>query len=76
MSPQVLLAVVTTPPAGSGSASASPGISYTTRILLADLRLADADHTVVQTFVGRDGVVLIPPFGDGWVRAVIWDRRR
>lgn len=52
------------------------GSTYATHIMLADLRLADADLTAVRTFVGRDGVVLMPPFGDGWVRAVIWDRRR
>ncbi|SEG21474.1 2-polyprenyl-6-methoxyphenol hydroxylase [Nonomuraea solani] len=52
------------------------GSTYATHILLADLRLADADVMAVRTFVGRDGMVLMPPFGDGWVRAVIWDRRR
>ncbi|WP_067185236.1 FAD-dependent monooxygenase [Microtetraspora niveoalba] len=52
------------------------GSTYDTSILLADLRLADADTMAVRTYLGRDGVVLMPPFGDGWVRAVIWDRRR
>ncbi|MEU6715234.1 FAD-dependent monooxygenase [Nonomuraea sp. NPDC046802] len=52
------------------------GATYSTNILLADLRLADPDERAVRTFVGRDGVVLMPPFGDGWVRAVVWDRRR
>ncbi|NRQ32393.1 FAD-binding protein [Nonomuraea sp. NN258] len=51
------------------------GAAYDTDILLADLRLAGADARAVRTYVGRDGVVLMPPFGDGWVRAVIWDRR-
>ncbi|MEW9555536.1 FAD-dependent oxidoreductase [Nonomuraea sp. NPDC050783] len=50
------------------------GHAYATRILLADVRL-DADLPLaVNPFMGDDGVVLLPPFGDGWYRATIWDR--
>jgi 2-polyprenyl-6-methoxyphenol hydroxylase-like FAD-dependent oxidoreductase len=52
------------------------GAAYDTHILLADIRCAQPLPVAVGAFVGRDGVVLLPPFGDGWYRAVIWDRRR
>ena len=51
------------------------GSAYDTHILLADIRCAEALPVAVGTWVGRDGVVLLPPFGDGWYRAVAWDRR-
>jgi 2-polyprenyl-6-methoxyphenol hydroxylase-like FAD-dependent oxidoreductase len=52
------------------------GRSYDTHILLADVRLARELPPSVGAFVGRDGALVLPPFGDGWHRAVIWDRTR
>jgi 2-polyprenyl-6-methoxyphenol hydroxylase-like FAD-dependent oxidoreductase len=52
------------------------GASYDTHIMLADVRLSEELPTAVNAYVDRDGVVLLPVFGGGWYRAVIWDRRR
>ncbi len=52
------------------------GRSYDTRIMLADARFDRDLPLAVNPFVGRDGVVLLPPYGDGWYRATIWDRTR
>jgi len=52
------------------------GASYDTHIMLADVRLSEGLETAVNAYVSRDGVVLLPAFGDGWYRAVIWGRRR
>jgi 2-polyprenyl-6-methoxyphenol hydroxylase-like FAD-dependent oxidoreductase len=52
------------------------GRSYDTRIILADARFDRDLPLAVNPFVGRDGVVLLPPYGDGWYRATIWDRTR
>ena len=52
------------------------GASYDTHIMLADVHLSETLSTSVTAYVGRDGVGLLPPFGDGWYRAVIWDRSR
>jgi 2-polyprenyl-6-methoxyphenol hydroxylase-like FAD-dependent oxidoreductase len=52
------------------------GRSYDTRIVLADSRFERDLPLAVNPFVGRDGVVLLPPYGDGWYRATIWDRTR
>ncbi|MGH4018945.1 MAG: FAD-dependent monooxygenase [Pseudonocardiaceae bacterium] len=51
------------------------GSTYDTHILLADVRLA-SDRLAINAYPGRDGIVLLVPFGDGWHRAVIWDRAR
>lgn len=52
------------------------GSAYDTNILLADVRLGASLETAVNVFVSKDGLVLLPTFGDGWYRAVIWDRRQ
>jgi 2-polyprenyl-6-methoxyphenol hydroxylase-like FAD-dependent oxidoreductase len=53
------------------------GSTYDTHIMLADLRLSSEELSrSVNAYPGRDGIVLLPPFGDGWYRAVVWDRRR
>jgi 2-polyprenyl-6-methoxyphenol hydroxylase-like FAD-dependent oxidoreductase len=52
------------------------GRTYQTRILLADARFDHQLPLAVNPFVGPDGVVLLPPYGDGWYRATIWDRSR
>jgi 2-polyprenyl-6-methoxyphenol hydroxylase-like FAD-dependent oxidoreductase len=52
------------------------GRTYQTRILLADARFDRELPLAINPFVGRDGVVVLPPYGDGWYRATIWDRTR
>jgi 2-polyprenyl-6-methoxyphenol hydroxylase-like FAD-dependent oxidoreductase len=52
------------------------GRSYDTHILLADVRLKRDLPLAVNPFLGQDGAVLLPPYGDGWYRATIWDRTR
>jgi 2-polyprenyl-6-methoxyphenol hydroxylase-like FAD-dependent oxidoreductase len=53
------------------------GSAYDTHIMLADLRLSSEELSrSVNAYPGRDGIVLLPPFGDGWYRAVVWDRKR
>ncbi|MEV1002713.1 FAD-dependent monooxygenase [Nonomuraea sp. NPDC050202] len=52
------------------------GRSYDTRILLADVLLEADLPLAVNPFIGDDGAVLLPPYGDGWFRATIWDRTR
>lgn len=44
--------------------------------MLADARFDRDLPLAVNPFLGRDGVVLLPPYGDGWYRATIWDRSR
>lgn len=52
------------------------GKQYETHILLADVQLERAPgDTLTGVFNGR-GAVLIIPFGDGWFRAIAWDRTR
>ncbi|GAB3481713.1 FAD-dependent monooxygenase [Nocardiopsis coralliicola] len=51
------------------------GRSYPTRILLADVRLDRSLPRAILPVLGRDGVALLPPYGDGWYRAIVWDRR-
>jgi 2-polyprenyl-6-methoxyphenol hydroxylase-like FAD-dependent oxidoreductase len=52
------------------------GSDYSTHIMLADIYLPENLPTAVGAYLGRAGIVLLPPFGDGWYRAVIWDRER
>ncbi|GAA1079709.1 FAD-dependent monooxygenase [Nocardiopsis metallicus] len=52
------------------------GRSYDTRIMLADVRLEQDLPRAVNPFVGTDGVALLPPYGDSWFRATVWDRTR
>jgi 2-polyprenyl-6-methoxyphenol hydroxylase-like FAD-dependent oxidoreductase len=52
------------------------GRSYDTRIMLADARFERDLPLAVNPFVGRDGIILLPPYGDGWYRATVWDRSR
>ncbi|GAA1070861.1 FAD-dependent oxidoreductase [Nocardiopsis composta] len=50
------------------------GRSYPDRILLADVLLKGDLEGAVNPFMSDDGVALLPPYGDGWFRATIWDR--
>ena len=52
------------------------GEQYPTHILLADVRLAEPPEEAMFTRNGVEGVVLCVPFGDGWYRAIAWDRLR
>jgi 2-polyprenyl-6-methoxyphenol hydroxylase-like FAD-dependent oxidoreductase len=52
------------------------GERYDTHIMLADVRLLDESQEVINIRASRDGMALLVPFGDGWHRAVIWDRRQ
>jgi 2-polyprenyl-6-methoxyphenol hydroxylase-like FAD-dependent oxidoreductase len=52
------------------------GKQYQTHILLADVRLAQPPSDGLSAKTSGDGVVLLVPFGDGWFRAIAWDRTR
>jgi len=52
------------------------GRQYQTHILLADVRLSEPPDEAMFARTGPDGAVLIVPFGDGWFRAIAWDRQR
>jgi 2-polyprenyl-6-methoxyphenol hydroxylase-like FAD-dependent oxidoreductase len=52
------------------------GKQYETHILLADVRLASPPAETLFAKTGSEGVVLFVPFGDGWFRAIAWDRLR
>jgi 2-polyprenyl-6-methoxyphenol hydroxylase-like FAD-dependent oxidoreductase len=52
------------------------GKQYETHILLADVRLASPPAETLFAKTGSQGVVLFVPFGDGWFRAIAWDRLR
>ena len=52
------------------------GKQYETHILLADVRLAQPPADGLSAKTSPDGVVLMVPFGDGWFRAIAWDRTR
>jgi 2-polyprenyl-6-methoxyphenol hydroxylase-like FAD-dependent oxidoreductase len=52
------------------------GEHYPTHILLADVQLAEHPGETLFTRTSDEGVVLCVPFGDGWFRAIVWDRER
>ncbi|WP_235654216.1 FAD-dependent oxidoreductase [Mycolicibacterium houstonense] len=52
------------------------GKQYETHILLADVRLASPPEETLFAQTSTEGVVLFVPFGDGWFRAIAWDRLR
>lgn len=52
------------------------GKQYETHILLADVRLNRAPQGTLTGVTNERGVVLTIPFGDGWFRAIAWDRSR
>ncbi|MFI6577411.1 FAD-dependent oxidoreductase [Nocardiopsis sp. NPDC050513] len=52
------------------------GRSYQTHIMIADVRLEEDLPNAINPFIGADGFALLPPYGDGWFRAVVWDRTR
>jgi 2-polyprenyl-6-methoxyphenol hydroxylase-like FAD-dependent oxidoreductase len=52
------------------------GKQYQTHILLADVRLSQPPDEPAFARTSSQGVVLVIPFGDGWFRAIAWDRLR
>jgi 2-polyprenyl-6-methoxyphenol hydroxylase-like FAD-dependent oxidoreductase len=52
------------------------GKQYETHILLADVRLDRPPSETLAGVANEKGVVLVIPFGDGWFRAIVWDRLR
>ncbi|MCV7285209.1 FAD-dependent monooxygenase [Mycolicibacterium wolinskyi] len=52
------------------------GKQYETHILLADVRLSSPPEETLFARTDTEGVVLFVPFGDGWFRAIAWDRLR
>jgi 2-polyprenyl-6-methoxyphenol hydroxylase-like FAD-dependent oxidoreductase len=52
------------------------GEHYPTHILLADVQLTEPPEEAMFARNSDEGVVLCVPFGDGWYRAIAWDRLR
>jgi 2-polyprenyl-6-methoxyphenol hydroxylase-like FAD-dependent oxidoreductase len=52
------------------------GTQYETHILLADVRMPHPPEEGLFARNSSDGIVLLVPFGDGWYRAIAWDRSR
>jgi 2-polyprenyl-6-methoxyphenol hydroxylase-like FAD-dependent oxidoreductase len=52
------------------------GKQYQTHILLADVRLSEPPAEAMFAKTATDGAVIVVPFGDGWFRAIAWDRQR
>ncbi len=52
------------------------GKQYETHILLADVHLTRAPEDTLTGVTNERGAVLMIPFGDGWFRAIAWDRLR
>ncbi|GAA4971630.1 2-polyprenyl-6-methoxyphenol hydroxylase-like FAD-dependent oxidoreductase [Nonomuraea thailandensis] len=52
------------------------GKQYQTHILLADVRVTEPPQDALFAEASDEGVVLMVPFGDGWFRAIAWDRLR
>ena len=52
------------------------GKQYETHIMLADVQLTRPPDEVPFNRTNDHGVVIVLPFGDGWFRAIAWDRQR
>jgi hypothetical protein len=52
------------------------GGQYETHIMLADVRLTEPPQDAMFASNSNAGAVIIVPFGDGWFRAIAWDRLR
>ncbi|GAB3425314.1 FAD-dependent monooxygenase family protein [Flindersiella endophytica] len=52
------------------------GKQYQTHIMLADVRFDGDIPPGLFGIPGEDGMVLSVPYGDGWFRAIVWDRSR
>src|SRR5262245_23476546 len=52
------------------------GKQYETHILLADVQLTTPPDDPMFARTNDQGAVIVVPFGDGWYRAIAWDRER
>jgi 2-polyprenyl-6-methoxyphenol hydroxylase-like FAD-dependent oxidoreductase len=52
------------------------GSQYETHILLADVKMTNPPEEGLFARTNAEGIVLVVPFGDGWFRAIAWDRLR
>lgn len=52
------------------------GSQYETHILLADVLMPEPPEEAMFAKTNAEGIVLVVPFGDGWFRAIAWDRSR
>ena len=52
------------------------GSQYETHILLADVKMPHPPEEGLFARTNAEGIVLLVPFGDGWFRAIAWDRLR
>jgi 2-polyprenyl-6-methoxyphenol hydroxylase-like FAD-dependent oxidoreductase len=52
------------------------GKQYETHILLADVQMPNPPEDGLFARNSAAGIVLLVPFGDGWFRAIAWDRLR
>jgi 2-polyprenyl-6-methoxyphenol hydroxylase-like FAD-dependent oxidoreductase len=52
------------------------GTQYQTHIMLADAHLSEPPPGAMFGRNSDDGVAVVIPFGDGWFRVIVWDRRR
>jgi 2-polyprenyl-6-methoxyphenol hydroxylase-like FAD-dependent oxidoreductase len=53
-----------------------PGHSAVRSMMLADVRLSDPPDSVLTANGVAAGFALLVPFGDGWYRAIAWNRHR
>ncbi|MEE1751877.1 FAD-dependent monooxygenase [Streptomyces sp. SP18CS02] len=53
-----------------------PGSSVISSIVLADVRLAEEPDDLFTVAGSGDSFAFVAPFGDGWYRAMGWNRRR
>jgi 2-polyprenyl-6-methoxyphenol hydroxylase-like FAD-dependent oxidoreductase len=52
-----------------------PGRSVVQSIMLADVKLAQQPTDILTVDATADGFAFIAPYGDGWFRVFVWDRR-
>ncbi|TDC67303.1 FAD-dependent oxidoreductase [Actinomadura sp. GC306] len=52
-----------------------PGQAAVRSVMLADVRLADPPPDVLTVNAVGDAFAFLAPFGDGWYRAIAWNRR-
>ncbi|TDB98386.1 FAD-dependent monooxygenase [Actinomadura sp. 7K534] len=52
-----------------------PGQAAVRSVMLADVRLADPPAGVLTVNAVGDAFAFLAPFGDGWYRAIAWNRR-
>ncbi|MFF7637215.1 FAD-dependent oxidoreductase [Kitasatospora sp. NPDC008050] len=53
-----------------------PGESVVSSVMLADVRLERAPELAITAGASSEGFAFLASFGDGWYRAIAWDRTR